>query len=88
MEKLMKFFPLLPEEKDTTKLIWAIVFYVLVPSPVAVIIATILGMILGITMILLPLAPVVGGALGLAGTVYSVMGIVFAIMKYTGTKIK
>ena len=42
MESLIKFFPLLPAEKDTTKLILAIALYVFVPTPVCVLIASVL----------------------------------------------
>ncbi|MBR6509371.1 MAG: hypothetical protein IKT38_02055 [Clostridia bacterium] len=76
MNKLLKFFPLMPAPKEESKLIWAIVFYVLVPP----IVAMILGFILGLTIILLPLAFIVG----LAASAYTVMGIVFAILCYTG----
>jgi hypothetical protein len=79
MEKLMKFFPLLPEEKDTTKLILAIVFYALVPG----LVATILSVVLALTIILAPLAAVVW----LVAPIYTIMGIVFAILKFCGSKI-
>ena len=76
MEKLLKFFPLMPAAKDTAKLVWAIVFYAIVP-PVA---ATIVGAILGVTIILAPLAFVVG----VAASAYTVFGIVCAILSYIG----
>ena len=79
MDKLIKLFPFMPAEKDGGKLALAIVFYVFVPS----IAASILGAIFGFTLILLPLAFVVG----LAASVYSVLGIVFAIMYYCGRDI-
>ena len=76
MEKLLKFFPLMPAAKDTAKLVWAIVFYALVP-PIA---CGIVGFILGVTVILAPLAFVVG----IAGTAYTAFGIVCAILSYIG----
>ena len=78
MDKLIKFFPFMPEGKDTTKLILAILFYIFVPPiPCAII-----GFILGLTIILSPLAILVG----LVGSAYTIMGVVFAIMSYTGNK--
>lgn len=74
--KLIKYFPLMPAAKETGKLILAIVFYLFVPG----LVGTIVGAILGITIILLPLTPVVG----LLGTVYTVLGIIFAVMSYMG----
>ncbi len=76
MNKLIKFFPLMPTPKDTGKLILAILFYLIVPG----IVGGIIGFILGITIILAPLALIVG----LAVTAYTIMGVVFAIMSYTG----
>ncbi len=76
MEKLIKFFPFMPEEKDGGKLALALCFYILVP-PIA---ATILGAILGFTIILLPLSPVVG----VVAFAYTVGGVVFSIMSFTG----
>ena len=79
MSKLIKLFPLLPDVKDTTKLILSIVFYVLVPGiaiPVTVI-------ILALTVILAPLVPVVP----FVTSAYSIMGIIFTIMKYLGKEI-
>ena len=71
--KILKFFPLMPAEKDTAKLVWAIVFYVVVP-PIAV---AILGALLAITIVL----PFV---VGIAGSVYTIFGIVCAILSYMG----
>lgn len=76
MEKLMKLFILLPQPKDTAKLVWAILFYIFVPP----IVAGLIGMILGFTVILVPLAVPVG----LAFSAYTIMGIVFSIMSYMG----
>ena len=72
----MKFFPLMPREQDTASLIWAIVFYIFVPP----IVCMFIGAILGLTVILMPLSFVVG----LAGSAYTIMGIVFAILNYAG----
>ena len=80
MSKLVKFFPLLPAEKDVGGLILAILFYFFVPSFVG----GVIGFILGLTVILLPLSFVVG----LVVFAYTVMGIVFAIMKFSGKEIK
>lgn len=68
MDKLIKLFPFLPPEKDTSKLVLALLFYILAP--------TVAGFILGITIILAPL--------GLVCSVYMIMGIVFSIMSFTG----
>ena len=87
MEKLIKLFPLLPQPKQTGKLIGSIIFYAFVPGIVVVPVAAIIGFLLGITIILAALAPVTGFVIGLAGTAYSICGIVFAIMKYLGKEI-
>ena len=74
--KLIKYFPLMPGEKETGKLILAIAFYLIVP-PIAV---TIVSFILGLTVILAPVALV----LGLACNVYIILGIIFAVLSYMG----
>ena len=74
METILKFFPFLPEPKDTGKLVLAILFYMIVPPMVSMII----GFILGLTIILAPVAVIVGSALG----IYGLAGTVFAILKY------
>ena len=74
--KLIKYFPLMPAAKETGKLILAFAFYLIVPG----LVGTIVGAVMGITLILLPLTPVVG----LLGTVYTVLGIIFAVMSYMG----
>lgn len=79
MDKWIKFFPFMPEPKDTNKLIIAILFYVFVPS----IVGSIIGFFLGLTIVLLPLAFVVGPAV----TAYTVIGIVFAVLRYMDRKI-
>ena len=79
MEKLIqliKYFPLMPLEKETGKLILAIAFYLIVPG----LVGSVVGAVMGITLILLPLTPVVG----LLVTVYTVLGIIFAVMNYMG----
>ena len=76
MDKLLKFFPFLPESKDGGKLAIALIFYLLVP-PIA---AMILGAIFGVTVILLPLAFIVG----LAGGAYSIAGVILSILSFTG----
>lgn len=76
MEKIIKFFPFMPEAKDTGKLVIAILIYFLgVP-----VVSSIVCAILGFTLILAP----VGIILGLAFGVYSIAGLVFAIMSYAG----
>ena len=83
METVLKFFPFLPEPKDTGKLVLAILFYFLgVP-----VVCGIIGFVLGLTIILSPIALLVGAV----GGVYSLAGTVFAILKYcnvdlTGSK--
>ena len=76
MDKVLKFFPFMPEEKDTGKLVIAILIYVLgIPF-----VSGILGFILGLTVILAPVAVL----LGLACSAYSLAGLVFAILCYVG----
>lgn len=76
MDKYLKFFPLMPAPEQTDKLIWAIVFYfVAIPA-----ISAIICFVLGLTIILAPL----GIILGLACSAYSITGIIFAILCYTG----
>lgn len=76
MEKIIKFFPFMPEAKDTGKLVIAILIYFLgVP-----VVSSIVCFVLGLTVILAP----VGIILGLACSVYSIAGLVFAIMSFTG----
>ena len=76
METLLKFFPFMPAPKETGKFILALVFYVIgVP-----IISMIIGALLGLTIILVPLAFIVG----IIASVYSLAGTVFAILKFAG----
>ena len=102
MNKLIKFFPLMPQPKESGKLVGAIFFYVFVPNIVALILSGIwtifavilsaaIGFLLGLTVVLAPLAVVVGFILGLPGLLigllgfaYMVMGIIFAILSYNG----
>ena len=79
MDKLLKFFPFLPEKDDGGKLAIALVFYFLAPSAACAVV----GFVLGLTIILAP----VGILVGLAGSAYSIMGIVFSIMKFCGKEI-
>ncbi len=79
MDKLMKLFILMPEAKNTGKLVLAILFYAYVPSIVAGIVSTFLAL----TLILAPTAMVVSSALGL----YAVLGILLSIMKYNGKEL-
>ena len=73
MNTLIKFFPFIPAEKDGGKLVLALLFYlVIVP-----IINLIVGFILGLTVILIPLAFFTGfffGIYGLVGTVLAIVG--------------
>ncbi len=80
MKTLIKFFPFLPRTKDTGILILAVIFYLFVPPIVGIII----GALLGVTIILLPLASVVG----MVVSAYTIMGIIFAIMSYQGKEIE
>ena len=79
METLLKFFPFLPKGKDDKALIISLVFYLLVP-PIA---GTLVAIVLGMTIILAPLAAIVG----LAASAYTIMGVVFAILSYCGIDI-
>jgi hypothetical protein len=76
METLLKFFPFIPAEKDSGKLILAIVFYFFVIPTVNVI----LGALLGLTIILMPLAFVTGFFFG----IYGMLGLVLSIVGYMG----
>ena len=76
MSKLLKLFPIKPAKGDTKKLILAIIFYLAAPW----IVGTVGGFILGLTIILAPLAIILGMAL----TAYEIAGIVFAIFYYLG----
>ena len=76
MDKLIKFFPFMPAEKDVGKLILAIAFYILGVSVVSFIVCTIMA----ITIILLPIAPIISFVF----FAYSIAGAIFAIMSYCG----
>lgn len=76
MDKLIKFFPFMPKKGEVGKLILAIAFYLIATT----IVAGIIGAVLGMTIILYPLAFVVGAV----EFVYKVGGVVFAIMSFTG----
>ena len=75
MDKLIKFFPFLPEKGDTGKLVLALLIYIGVN-----IASGIVGFVLGFTIILFP----IGVILGFVCFAYFVMGIVFSIMEFTG----
>lgn len=66
METILKFFPFLPEPKDTGKLVLAILFYFFAPG--------IVGTILAFTIILSPVSAIL--------SLYGLAGIVLAILKY------
>ena len=76
METLLKFFPFMPEPKETGKFILALAFYLIVPP----IVSFIIGAILGLTIILAPVGIIVGFVLG----IYGLAGTVFAILKFAG----
>lgn len=80
LNKLIKCYLFMPAEKDTTKLILALAFYLL-GAPIA---AGIVGAILGLTIILSPLSLLIG----LVSFAYTVSGVVFAILSYTGKPIE
>ena len=77
MEKIMKLFPVMPGYKEGGKLVLAIAFYVIAPLFAFMIVAVILGL----TIILSPLVAVAALVLAL----YSLMGIIFAVMGFIGT---
>ena len=79
MEKLIKFFPLLPEEKDGGRLALALVFYICVPP----LVSTIVGFVISLTFILFPVALLIG----FAASAYTIVGVVFSILKYLGKDI-
>ena len=76
MNTLIKFFPFIPAEKDTGKLLLALLFYLVVLP----IINVCVGFILGLTVILLPLAFFTGFFFG----IYGLLGTVLAIVGYLG----
>ena len=78
MEKIMKYFPFMPGEKETGKLVLAILFYYL-----AGYVGVLVSGMLAVTVLLVPLAPVIS----FAASAYMVAGIVFAIFAYKGKKI-
>ena len=77
MEKIIKFFPFMPPEKNVGRLILAIVICMIAPS----VAASILTILLGITVILSPLVPIV---IILCGA-YGIMGFVLSILSFAGT---
>ena len=76
METLLKFFPFMPEKNDTGRLVLAIFFYLFVPSIVATILSSLLLFTIALPTIIASLSPI-----------YTIMGIVFAILSYTGTEL-
>lgn len=86
MGELIKFFPVLPMEKETSKLIWSILFYIYVAPILFTGASSGVFSLLFFTLILAGLAPLVCTLISLAGTAYTVLGIVFAIMCYIGRK--
>lgn len=80
MDFLKKIFILMPEEKNVGKLILALLFYVYVP----VIAAGVVGGILGVTIILAPVATLVG----LVCNVYALVGIAKSVLAYMGKDLK
>ena len=76
MEKLLKFFPFMPAPKETGKLIWAIAWYFIILPVINVIVCTICGAL----VILLPVALILGPVL----SIYSLAGLIFAIMSFVG----
>jgi hypothetical protein len=79
LEKIIKYFPLLPEEKNTGKLVLALLFYVYVPF----LATAIVGGILGATIILIPAANI----LSVAGTLYAIAGILLSLKNYLNIEI-
>jgi hypothetical protein len=80
MDFLKKIFILIPEEKNVGKLILALLFYVYVP----VIAAGVVGGILGVTIILAPVAVPVG----FVCNVYALIGIAKSVLAYMGKDLK
>lgn len=76
MKVLKKLYPILPREKDAGMLILSVLFYFAVPM----IVATLVTIILALTILLAPLAAIV---FPLAVT-YTVGGVIMAILAYTG----
>ena len=76
MDKLIKLFPFLPAEQDVGKLVLALIFYLVVIP----IINITVGAILGITIILMPVAFITGSFFG----IYGMLGIVFSVLSFMG----
>ena len=72
MEKLLKWFPILPEKKDVAKFVWSLIFYVFVP---------------GIAAVLVSFVPFFGAFVAYACQAYGMLGIVFSILGFLGKEI-
>lgn len=76
METVLKFFPFMPKKSETTKFIVALLMYFVVFPTVNVIICSLLGA----SLILSPIAIIIGGVGGL----YTFVGLVFSILCFAG----
>lgn len=85
MEKLAKFFPFAFKGNDNQKnFVWGIVIHAVVmlfAPMVATAVAGIIGFVLGLTIILAPLAIVIAGLLGFCGSLVSLYALVSLIIK-------
>lgn len=86
MGELMKFFPVLPMEKELSKLIWSILFYIYVSPIIFAGVNMAVSSVLGLTLILALLTPLTSVVVNLVGTAYAVLGVVFSIMYYIGRR--
>lgn len=80
MEKLLKFFPLLPEKDNVGKFVLALVFYVFAP-PIA---SAVVCIVLSITIIGLSLIHVVS----VIASLYTIAGALLSFAKFKGIDIK
>lgn len=77
MDKLIKFFPFMPEKDSIGKLALAVVFYLAVNA-----VAVTVSVILSLTILLSP----IGFILSYAAAAYYLMGIIFSILSFIGFK--
>ena len=76
MDKFLKIFPFMPNKSETKKFIISLLMYLIV-FPIAI---GAICTICGVTILLAPLAAVVGGVGGL----WTLLGLIFAILCFAG----
>lgn len=84
--ELMKFFPVLPMEKELSKLIWSVLFYIFVSPIIFAGVNMGVSSVLGLTLILALFVPLTSVVVSFVGTAYAVLGVMFSIMSYIGRR--